>query len=240
MSIADEILTDFNVYCDESAVSNQRYLVIGGIWLPRHLDQRVRASLASVRIAHKLQNEMKWTRVSKAFLKQYEDFVSVFFTYPELQFNCIVIDMLLVDHRKFNQNDKELGFYKFYYRMLNQNIEGYNQYWIYTDRKYNRDRFRLSDLFRILNNRKDALPGRPPVRHLQPLDSKVDDLLQLADLLLGCVQCHYNGDTIAEAKLAFAKFVATSFGFTTLKTQTSRRHRPICIWKWKPGRTDYP
>lgn len=229
-------LTDYNVYCDETSVAKERYLVIGGIWTPRSLDAQVRASLAEVRDTYGLRSEMKWTHVSDRYLEAYKAFTSVFFRYPQLQFNCIVVDKLSVDHRKYNQGDQELGFYKFYFLMLSHNVEVFNRYWIFTDQKSNRDPYRLSDLHRLLNSRRDTIPGQPPVRHLQPLNSKKDDLLQLTDLLLGSVQCHYNGNVSKNAKLGLAGHVASSVGFVTLKVATSRRHTPICIWRWKPGR----
>ena len=52
---------------------------------------------------------------------------------------------------RFNQNDAELSFYKFYYQLLYHWIFDFNEYNVFLDYKVNRDKKRLNTLHKALN-----------------------------------------------------------------------------------------
>lgn len=225
----------YAVFCDETATNSGRYMVIGGIWCPMGYERLVRANIDKFRDVNNLNGELKWTKVSDRYLNVYQDFVSIFFDIPVLQFNCIVVDKHILDYRAYHENDKELAFYKFYYQLLSRKIDPENLYWIYTDQKSNRKGSRLSDLMNTVNGWCWREHQRRPVKHIEARSSKADSFIQMADILIGAVQCDYNGTTNRDAKLQLANFIASKCNFRNLRINTSRNKRPVNIWQWKPG-----
>lgn len=136
----------YNIYADEAAISEARYMLIGGIWSGWEIEPFVRSELQAVRDQYRLQAEMKWTKVSSTMLPAYCAFVDTFFEHEQLSFRCIVIDTHILDYRGFHRGDKELGFYKFYFPLISRNLTASDLYWLNTDERRNRRASRLSTL----------------------------------------------------------------------------------------------
>ncbi|WP_426314084.1 DUF3800 domain-containing protein [Methylobacterium fujisawaense] len=184
------------VYCDEtlpdlftSGHPQQRYLMIGSLWLPASLREEVKARIDDLRQRHGVHGEMKWRKVSPSKAAFYMELVDLFMSFGlDLRFRCIA-----VDHQAMNlglhNGDAELGFYKFYYQVLHHWILDQNEYTIFCDLKLNRDRTRLHTLRRVLNN-----ANRTSIVHdVQSLPSSEVVLLQLCDVLLGAASARING-----------------------------------------------
>jgi len=79
---------DFDVYCDESYPdlliskhSTKTFLVIGSLWLPTHLREKIKEDLHSYRDKHKVGGEFKWHKISPSRKDFYADLIDYFFTY---------------------------------------------------------------------------------------------------------------------------------------------------------------
>ncbi len=200
---------NFEIYCDESgleALTRQDahlYTAIGGIWMPETFRSEFKASMNSIKTRHKVFGELKWKKVSPAYLDLYQDIVHFFFSTPQLRFRVILIESKIVDHYTFNNQDAELGFYKFYYQLLHHWILDFNNYDIFLDLKINRDKGRLSHLKQVLTN--SNLTSK--INIVQALPSEQSLGIQLADLFTGIVAAKFNNEIRSTAKKSLIRLV---------------------------------
>ncbi|WP_185903689.1 DUF3800 domain-containing protein [Hathewaya massiliensis] len=202
---------DIEIYCDESRQDlfcnrnsikiNNRYICIGGVLINKSIREELKNSIKELQKKHNVFNEFKWKTVTPSKYDFYEELIDLFFSYDEkLKFRCIVIDAEQIDMKTYNNDDSELGFYKFYYQLLVYWIDKHNQYNVYTDYKINRKNTRLKELKEILNAKSGDR-----VNLIQAINSKESLILQLEDVLMGAVGYKYNyknhGTAIAKNKL---------------------------------------
>jgi len=190
----------FDVYCDEShpdMLSTKKpevnFMVIGSVWLNSDDRDELKKEIHALREKHKIGPEFKWLKVSKSRIAFYQDLVKWFFDQGDaLSFRCIAVDHDKVN-LKFHKHDQELGFYKFYYQLLNPWIQESNEYRVFCDFKSNRRNDRLHVLEKCLSN------SNPLARILsvQAIRSSESVLIQLADLLSGIVSSELNQTSIS-------------------------------------------
>jgi len=225
-----------HVYTDESRIKGERFMLIGGLWIPTTSEQRLRDGIAVVRHTFGMRAEFKWTKVSDSKLDAYKRFMDTFFDCAAAAFHCIVIDVTILDYAMFHRGDEELGFYKFYYQLLSRKLDFGNTYFVYTDYRHNRKANRLAAL-KITTNRywgKTKQQGIEPVRTIEPRDSKCEDLLQLTDVLLGATGYAWNGLTGRAAKLALIQHIEQRLG-RPLTIPSSPRTPKCNVWQWQPS-----
>jgi hypothetical protein len=191
-----------DLFCNKESISdNNRYICIGGVWVNSSIREQVKNSIKELQKKHNLFGEFKWKRVTPSKYDFYEELIELFFSYDNnLKFRCIVIDAKEVDMKTYNNDDSELGFYKFYYQLLIYWINKNERYRVYTDYKVNRKNTRLQELKEILNSK-----CANKVDLIQAIDSNESLILQLEDVLMGAVAYKYNykrqGTAIAKNKL---------------------------------------
>ncbi len=186
----------FDVYCDESYPDlfaskkpPAQYMVIGSLWLPTDSRNEIKEAIHSLRDKHKMGGEFKWQKVSPSRQSFYEELIDYFFNLGDrLRFRCIAVDHAKVNLVHYHDNDQELGFYKFYYQMLRQWLNDFNEYGIFCDCKKNRDPRRLEVLRRCL----DASVLTSKVLRVQAIRSDESVLIQLADVLTGIASARLN------------------------------------------------
>ena len=185
-----------DVYCDESYPDlfsskepRARYLFIGSLWLPRNRRNQFKDEIHKLRDQHKIGGEFKWTKISPSKREFYEDLLNWFISKGDsLRFRCIAVDNQQVNLIRFHQNDQELGFYKFYYQMLQHWIHPFNQYKIFCDLKCNRLQNRLHTLHRCL----DCTNLSTEIQTVQSIRSRESVLIQLSDVLVGLTASRMN------------------------------------------------
>ncbi len=111
-----------HVYADESCTHGERYMLIGGLWIPATDEPNLRADIAQVRASTAMTAEFKWKKVSRTKLPAYQDFVSTFFQQCTASFHCIIVDVTTLDYGTFARGDAELGFYKFYFQLISRKL----------------------------------------------------------------------------------------------------------------------
>ncbi|MCF7912924.1 MAG: DUF3800 domain-containing protein [Candidatus Cloacimonetes bacterium] len=197
MELIQDNYEQIDIYCDESCpdlFSNRkgsinRYLVIGGIKLRKRDREKVKSQIEDLKIQHDVNGEFKWNKVSNNKLEFYKGIISLFFSYGnEIIFRSIVIDTQKINMEIYHNGDAELGFYKFYYQLLNKWICEFKAYRIFTDLKTNRLKNRVQDLEYILQISHIF----STIDSVQAINSKESALLQMADLILGAVSSSYN------------------------------------------------
>ncbi len=236
----------YNVYCDESRQSKDRYMVLGGLIIPAGNVEVFNATMKNFREEQKMFSELKWTKVSNQKIKEYKRFVDYFFALnntDKLHFHCIIVDNHQVNHRKFNKGDKELGFYKFYYQLLlhcfgRDYCRGANdRFIVHLDQRTSS--YPLSDLKLILNrgiNKKYSISSSP-FRSIEPKNSKLSELIQMNDIIIGAIGFQKNGyDLLSDSRQSkkdLAAYIASQAGFADLRKDTPWREKRFTIWNFR-------
>ncbi len=187
----------FEVYCDESRQdlftskrrTGDRYILIGSLWLPSDMRKRIKQDILLLKQKYSINGEIKWKKVSLAKIEFYYSMIDLFFSYNhDLRFRCIAVENDKMDFKIFHDDDRELGFYKFYYQLLHHWINDLNEYAIYTDLKTNRVANRLGTLKAVLANSNIT----SEISMVQALPSSESVLIQFSDLLLGIASSKLN------------------------------------------------
>ncbi len=200
---------DFEVYCDESgleALANKgahSFTVIGSIWLPADKRDDLKTGLSAIKESHGIKGELKWNKISPSYLALYKEVLNFFFESPYIRFRAILIEAAKADALTFHNGDVELSFYKFYYQLLHHWLFDNNEYSIFVDLKVNRNKGRLKELKRLLEeaNRTST------VIQVQALPSEQSLGIQLADVLTGLVSAKFNQKITSEAKNSLINMV---------------------------------
>ncbi len=194
-TIPRKTLMKFEIYCDEanpdvltSSRPKAKYLMIGSLWLPASQRAPLKLKIQELKQKHNAWGEIKWSKISPSRLQFYLALVDLFISLEkDLRFRCIIVDHSKINI-KFNDNDRELGFYKFYYQLLHHWILDFNDYSIFCDIKTNRDGKRLPDLLKYLSYSNIT----SKIDNIQFLPSKDVAIIQFCDLLLGATSSKLN------------------------------------------------
>lgn len=204
---------DFEVYCDESGLEAltktdaHHFTAIGGIWLPAEKRDALKEGFNAIRKKYGIKGELKWNKISPSYFELYKEILDFFFQSDYIRCRVILIEAKKVNHIKFNEEDAELGFYKFYYQLLNHWIFDFNSYDIFLDLKVNRDKGRLKDLTHTL--KCSNLTAQ--VKQVQGLPSDESVGIQLADILTGMVNSKFNMEISSAAKINLLKHVESQY-----------------------------
>ena len=224
---------DFEVYCDESgleALTNKNahtYMAIGGIWHPAEKRKQFKEQLKAIKEKHSVKGELKWQKLSPKFYPLYKDVVDFFFNTDYIRFRVILIETAKVDNIKFNNEDAELGFYKFYYQLLHHWIFDFNTYNIFLDLKVNRKNSRLQELAKVL----DLSNLTSDIKQVQGLPSEQSLGIQLADILTGLVASKFNEGVTSEAKLGLIKHIENTYIKDKLIAPTPKWEEKFNVFK---------
>ena len=218
---------DIEVYCDEAhpdLFSSQKpkvkYMMIGSLWLRRGDRNRFKRELHQLRNQHRVGGEFKWGKASPSKLEFYTALMTWFYEKGDaLRFRCIAIN-----HNQVNlvhqENDQEIGFYKFYYQMLNHWINDFNNYAIFCDFKSNRRRDRLKVLHKCLKYSNLAAN----IINVQAIRSEESMLVQLSDVLVGVASSRMNKSlTPGGAKLVIVNKLENHLGHKITSTALSEK-----------------
>jgi len=229
---------NFDVYCDEShpdAFSSKAaggdYLVIGGLWLPTDDRASRKAELHALKEAGHIGGELKWRSISASRLVAYQNVVRWFFEAGDaLRFRAIVVDRRKLDLARFHESDAELGFYKFYYQLLQPWLHDYNRYSVFCDFKPNR----MADRLPVLRSCLDCSNLSSEVANLQAVHSRESVLIQLVDVLTGAVAARYNR-TLRDgsAKLALVEDIENRLGH--MIAHTPKAEQKFNVFAINPG-----
>lgn len=200
---------NFEIYCDESGLeaindkSAHKYCAIGGIWIPEQYRPILKEKLNSIKHEYNIYGELKWNKVSPLTIQCYKDVIDYFFSTSRIRFRAIIIESSKIDNNVFNNGDAELGFYKFYYQLINHWITENNEYRIFLDHKINANKDRVNELGKILQNSNI----NANVKYAQAIHSHESVAIQLADILTGIVFAKFNKNTTSQAKLELIELV---------------------------------
>lgn len=204
----------FDVYSDESGLealldpSAHKYMSIGSVWMPTARRTEFKEEFKSVLASNNKRGELKWQKVSPSYEALYLDILDLFFKLDFLRFRVIVVESKKVNNVVYNNQDAELGFYKFYYQLLHHWIYDFNEYNFFLDHKVNRDVTRLP----VLKKSLDLSNFSSKINRVQALPSEESYGIQLADILTGLVSSKFNNQLTSKAKLKLISVAESNLG----------------------------
>ncbi len=181
--------TDANIYCDESRYSNPEdpYLVIGAVKCLRNRKRSIVSQLNEIKRQHGIGGEFGWKSVSKNKSDFYKAVIDWFCNCDDLFFRCVV-----VNKGNLWSVDDEDGFYVAYHQLLYHWLVAGATYHVYLDKKKNSMRRRAE----ILRHKTDlSTPAGCKLACMEEVESNECALVQVADLLIGCMGYEWNSHT---------------------------------------------
>ncbi|MFN4770627.1 MAG: DUF3800 domain-containing protein [Gemmatimonas sp.] len=233
-------MTTFHVFCDESHLSPHTYRIQGGIWVRSEGLREVRQAFTELRARHPKAGELRWGKVDgREPWRVYLDLMDLFFSGPaakHLSFKCIVVHSEDDRSRNGDKHERDLGFYKAYWTLLSHRLLANCTYHIRLDQ---RSSPRLKDpegqLQERLNNTGYNKGSYWDVLTCRGECSKREDLLQLADVLLGAIGWAWNGRrSTCGAKPGLERYIADKLRWKDLARDTAMNSAKANIWKYTP------
>jgi hypothetical protein len=231
------------IYCDET-LNRGGYDLIGGLWVTPAQASRLRRKIAHLRTVCRYRHEFKFQKASGNLSPAYVQLVQMlgdhFVSGYNGNFHCIAIKRSDVDFATFHEGDKELGFYKFYTLLICKKVRPGETYLLNVDERSNRGKTRLLDMRTVVNrtSRRDLRLAYDCLRDVQARDSKTDDLLQAADVLLGLVGYHVGGlhlrSGMSLAKAQLAERLAGRLNRSSLAEPCLPSVKGVNVWIWQP------
>ncbi len=102
----------FEIYCDESGLEAltkkdaHRYMALGGIWLPAEYRPALKMSIKQIKEKYNVFGELKWNKVSPAYLNLYKELIDFFLDSKELRFRVIIIESEILRAPDFLRSDE--------------------------------------------------------------------------------------------------------------------------------------
>lgn len=177
---------EVNIYCDESRYSNPEdpYLVIGAVKCLRGKKRAVVGELNAIKRQYGIGGEFGWKSVSKNKGDFYKAVIDWFIDCDDLLFRCVV-----VNKKNLWSADDEDGFYVAYHQLLYHWLVAGNTYHVYLDKKKNSAKRRVETLRRKTELR---MPSGCALACMEEVESNECALVQVADLLIGCMGYEWN------------------------------------------------
>jgi len=235
---------DFVFVCDESGISTDRYTVVGGMVMHSKTLVDAYATLRDYRAKHRMQSELKWSKISNQKVGEYKALVDYFFAMNNvnyIHFHCICFDSHQWNHAKYNEGNSDTGLSKLYYQLLlHRFVKIYgNKGTLYVRVDHRNSQTPLENIRKMLNATaaRDHGIDNSPVKQFVSCDSKSCDLLQLNDVVLGAVCAARNGRHLVQggrlAKAAIAALVLEKSGLTTFDLDSPWHIKRFTVWNMR-------
>jgi len=228
----------YNVYCDESCHlenDESNAMALGAIWceverahdLADQVKKIKREYFGNPRI------EIKWNSVSPSGLEFFHHIIDYFFSCKWLRYRGLLVpDKKSLDHHRYRQ-DHDTWYYKMYYQLLKEIICQDAEFRIFLDIKDTRGAKKIAHLHDVLCcSIHDFEHASVPT--IQLVRSYEVALLQLADLITGCITYSARELCSSEAKMELVEHVRRKAGID-LKHSTRRDSEKFNLFVWRPN-----
>ena len=213
-------------------------MTLGAVWCPTDKVKGITARLREIKKEHGIDpySEIKWTRVSPAKLTLYRDLVNYFFDESDLHFRSVIIpDKNQLTHEEHGQTHDE-WYYKMWFVLLSCVLSPKDEYRVYLDIKDTRGQERARKLHHVLCTSQYDF-SQKIIKRLEIVRSDQVELMQLTDLVLGCISYANRGLNSSAAKSNLVALARDRSGYTLTKT-TLLRETKVNILRWKPTGVD--
>lgn len=235
-----EQLPLINLYCDESCHlpnDHQPNMVLGVVVCAKKDVRACHVAIREIKARHGMVGkEIKWNKVHKNKLAFYKEIITYFFNTPALRFRGVIAPKEGLNHDDYNQTHDE-WYYKMYYQLLNDFFTSMqNPFHIFLDYKDtcgSAKRQKLRDVFNCSNH--DFIGTRLNYGDgIQAVHSHEVELVQLADLLVGCIMHANRGGEPSPARDSLVAFVE-QISRQSLKKNTFKTEAKFNLFHWCPN-----
>jgi hypothetical protein len=196
------MITEYELYSDEryQEVRGERHLLLGGIVCTDGGRKRIQNALTQVRNQFSLAHEMRWAKVSNAYLNAYKAWVNVFFADPFARFTLLSVNLSGNEWARFRprqerrtaRDDKLASLFYQFLLVTFGPLRDTKRWWVYPDAGFFSNDGVLNRVEFLLNRTyKRAFGAKTSriIRFARAKDSRSSDIIQLSDVLLGATSC---------------------------------------------------
>jgi hypothetical protein len=209
-------------------------MVLGAVWCPVEKVREAAVRLREIKARHGVAQgfEVKWTKVSQSKRDLYLDLVDYFFDDDDLRFRALIVpDKGKLNHGAFEGQTHDVWYYKMYFDMLKVLLSPQDRYRIYIDIKDTQGSARVRKLHEVLCNSLYDFQTSI-VERVQIIRSHESELMQLADLLIGCVSYANRNLSSNAGKVAVVERVRERSGYRLDRT-TLLREQKLNLFSWR-------
>ena len=229
----------FHIYCDESCTSD-RYTVIGAVFCRADTARTLADSISLVAAAHGGTSELKWAKVKKHNFRMYAAVMEEFFAALHkgyVQYYALVVDNSQMNHKLYNEGDKEIGFSKMLFQLLWKFIRIFRsrpRFFAFLDDRTTQHT--PQKLRRMLNQKaaNDLNITHNPYRYCEFHDSKSEVLIQVADVITGAIGYRRNRKNIltvaSRPKIEMVSLITKLAKVDDLANPTRKADQSFDIW----------
>ena len=221
----------YHFFCDESGITQDRFLVIGGIAINALELQKINRDIDEYRRLYNMHAELKWEKISSQKESEYKSIINYFFEINRIgraHFHSLIVPYSRFDHKCINLNDKMLSLHKMFYQLILHRFcrlygRNGNELFIHPDLS---TKPLCGDVCRMLNRavRSYYAIAKNPVKAVEPRDSAACNFLQLNDVILGAISAQRNQRHLRvgsrEAKRRLAEYVLQQSGLPSYENDT--------------------
>lgn len=197
----NNMITEYELYSDERVHRNAsgKHLLLGGVVCTDNGRKRLREALSKVRLRFSLSHEMRWAKVSKAYLDAYTEWMGVFFQDPFARFSLLSInesDWRQIHPRSETAPSHDEQRAEQFYEFLTFTFgppRDTRKWWVYPDAGFFSKDAVLSKVETLYNRTHYGLGRGRFIRRADSRDSRSEDLIQLSDVLLAVIACDMLG-----------------------------------------------
>lgn len=196
------MITEYELYSDERVQksANRKHLVLCGLVCTDKARGRLLDALKKVRTKFSLSHEVRWAKVSNAYLEAYKAWIDVFFDDQYARFTLLSVDLSGAQwtdfrpspNRRPTQDDKLASlFYQFLLFTFGP-LRDTKRWWVFPDAGFfSRDRVldRVEFLFNRTYKKAFGRNASRIIRLARSRNSRDEDLIQLSDVLLAATAC---------------------------------------------------
>tara|TARA_R110002096_G_scaffold82336_4_gene191629 strand:- start:1399 stop:2061 length:663 start_codon:yes stop_codon:yes gene_type:complete len=216
-------------------------MAIGGIVVNVNQVINIKNKLAGVKNTHNLNSELKWSKVSKAKLPAYKEYIDIFFNNTNhMSFHGLLVDTQKIDNKRFNGGDHEVGFQKMLFQLLFKfgkvHRDSLPIHCYLHQRSSTQPLKKLQD---ILNNsfKKKYESDQEPYEKINYIPLVASDILQLNDILLGALAAQKNGHHLkpkaSPAKKELGSYILHKSDVSDLISDTPYDKIDFSIWNFQ-------
>ncbi len=172
----------YDLYCDESGTEKSNFF-FGAIHCSRARANILDSQIERYRMETGMNQELKWTKVSRKLLAQYKDFVDIFLSDKAATF--LLSEISKGYHWRKLASSPDSQFLQAYFHFIEQVMKPYTRYAIFLDDSSSK-RYKFNSLHYCLNLPAVRNGRQKKVTSFQTVDSS-NNLIQLVDVLLGAL-----------------------------------------------------
>jgi hypothetical protein len=207
----DTSMENYRVFCDESCHlenDGEDNMVLGGLFVKESSYQKITDDIKRLKNEHKLNPEVKWTKLSRSRMPFYKALIDLFFNDDGVFFRAVVADKRGLDHERYNNGDHDIFYYKMFYYVLSHFVSINKSFRVFLDYKDTKSQERLIELESVLRNKF----GQGLAVSLQNIRSHEVLLMQVTDLFIGAIGYRNRRLDSSEIKLELIEYIEGKIG----------------------------